>query len=149
MAAMAMGGPLTGSRQLGISDGANGAGKDAWREGRPAGTAGTTPGGVKLRNPEPVGGSGQANAVTAESVQGGVQTAGNRTLVRDDYGQLFARLVSHGMIWHRQETTGEGVKFSCLIANQQNPNIQHQHEATAADPVAALQAVLDRVEKGR
>jgi hypothetical protein len=150
-AALAMGAaPLTGARPSpGIHDGVGGSGKDGWKgSGQPASNGGTVP---QLRRPEPVveAGPGRVEPVPPVATNGGVLTAGNRTVGGGDYGQLFARLVAHGMIWHRQESVGDGVKFTCLLANRQNPNIQHQHEATAADPVAALQAVLDRIEHGR
>src|SRR5262249_23696548 len=107
----------------------------------PANARGAVP---QLLRPQPVtaAGTGRPEPVPPVPANNGVVTAGNRT-VGGDYGQLFARLAAHGMIWHRQESAGDGVRFTCLVANRQNPNIQHQHEATAADPVAALQAVLD------
>jgi hypothetical protein len=43
--------------------------------------------------------------------------------------------------------TGEW-QFSCSIPNRQNPNVNRQYRATAATELAAIQAVLDQIDKG-
>jgi hypothetical protein len=50
--------------------------------------------------------------------------------------------------WQRLETLGEGQwRFTCSVANPQNPNVRRTYEATAADPVTAMRATLEQIDR--
>lgn len=66
------------------------------------------------------------------------------------YEQLQARLAACGILWQKLEQnseTGEW-QFSVAVPNRQNPNLRRIHRATAATDVAAMQAVLQEIERG-
>jgi hypothetical protein len=64
------------------------------------------------------------------------------------FEQAQALLRAHGVVWQRLETLGEAGewKFSCAVPNRQNPNLRQNYEARAADQIAALRAVLDKID---
>jgi hypothetical protein len=53
------------------------------------------------------------------------------------------------VLWQRLEMTGDnaGWKYSCSLPNRQNPKLRRTYEAKAGDPVAAIRAVLDQLDK--
>jgi hypothetical protein len=64
------------------------------------------------------------------------------------YEQAKALLQARGVSWFRLETTDQGgYKFSCSIPNPQNRNLHHTFEAEAQTELAAIQAVLDRIDR--
>lgn len=77
---------------------------------------------------------------------GGFSLFGNRSA---DINPLLASLRQRGATFQRLETWGnEGEwKFSCSIPNRQNPHIRRTYEAKAADPLLAVRAVIDQVDK--
>jgi hypothetical protein len=64
------------------------------------------------------------------------------------YEQAKAQLQSRGVTWFRLETGEQGgFTFSCSIPNRQNRNINHTFEAQAQTELAAIQAVLEQIDK--
>jgi hypothetical protein len=61
----------------------------------------------------------------------------------------MALLQARGVKWRRLETVGERneSQFSCSIPNPQNPYISRTYEARAATDIAAIQAVLDQIDR--
>jgi hypothetical protein len=64
------------------------------------------------------------------------------------YEQARAQLQARNVAWFRLET-GEpsGYKFSCSIPNRQNRNLSRTFEAQAQTELAAIQAVLEQIDK--
>jgi hypothetical protein len=63
--------------------------------------------------------------------------------------QAQALLTSRGVTWQRLETvaaTGEWECW-CSIPSRQNPNVNHKIRGTGATPLAAIQAVLEQMDK--
>jgi hypothetical protein len=73
-------------------------------------------------------------------------TAGGRAIT---YEQAQALLAARGVKVQRLESTGENGewKFTCSVPNRQNPQISRTYEARATDPIAAVRAVLDQLDK--
>jgi hypothetical protein len=67
------------------------------------------------------------------------------------YEQAQSLLKSRGVTWQRLETIGdEGEwKFSCRIPKPNNPHMARTYEAKANEPIAALSAVLDKIDRDR
>jgi hypothetical protein len=65
------------------------------------------------------------------------------------YEQAQARLTARGVTWQRLETTGaQGEwQFSCSLPNRQNPSISHTYQAQGHDPLAAIKAVLEQIDR--
>lgn len=65
------------------------------------------------------------------------------------YEQAQAFLASHGVTWQRLETWGDKGewKFTCSVPNKQNQFISRNYEAKAHDYLAAIQAVIEQMEK--
>jgi hypothetical protein len=59
--------------------------------------------------------------------------------------------MARGITWFRLETADDagGYKFSCSIPNRQNRLINRTYEAQAPSELAAIQAVLDQIDKER
>lgn len=127
-----------------------GAGSDGWERG---GLAGKTESGVRptadgngavLRPPEPV---------TESAPRRELATVSNPVSAREDRGMTFEQardaIAARGALWQRLETTGEKGewKFSCSLPNRQNPRLRRTYEASANDPVAAIRAVLEQIDK--
>ena len=55
------------------------------------------------------------------------------------------------MTWQRLEAGPEPGewKFNCSIPNRQNPSIRRFYESRAGDPLAAVRAVVEQIEKER
>jgi hypothetical protein len=63
-----------------------------------------------------------------------------------DTDQLLAALKAKGMVWNgKQDVPGGGVRFSCYVANPQDPNAVQAYDATAPDLASAMQAVLQKI----
>lgn len=136
-AALAGGGfqPLDGRHDLriGTNRGAS-AGGDPWR-----GPGSQT--GVILRQPEAVN---NTTAVNNNTVQvGGIP--------KPTYEQAKTKLAARGVLWQRLETSGESGewKFSCGTPSPRDPNLRRTYEAKAPDPVTAMQAVIEQMDKDR
>jgi hypothetical protein len=155
-AGMAAGEPLVGGRTLDIQDTQAVGRPQGWQgigpDGRPlpalAHTGVTTTSGAVLHRPEPIvepvplvqappAAAGKAAPVPAVAA-GSPQAA---TLA-----QLQTQLTARGVTWQRQEVAGTGVRVVCGIPDRANPDNMHIYEATAADAVAALHAVLAKID---
>ena len=100
---------------------------------------GQAPGGVVLRGPE-MASPPPAPAGSGITLVGGVRVA--------SFEQAQAILRARGVARQRLELDGGRWRFSCWIPNRQNPDINHMYESPpAADPVSALQAVIDQIER--
>jgi hypothetical protein len=77
---------------------------------------------------------------------GGLSLVGTRTA---DVNPLLAVLRQRGATFQRLETWGDDGewKFSCAIPNRQNPAIRRTYEAKAGDPLVAVRAVIDQIDK--
>jgi hypothetical protein len=57
-------------------------------------------------------------------------------------------LAARGIIWQRLETGANGEwKFTCSVPNRQNPRVRRTYEARGTDPVTAVRAALDQIDK--
>lgn len=125
-AALAAGGgpkPLTGGTDLRI--GAAPAG--AWQ--------GQNKDAATLRQPEP----------TVQPVARARGVAGGRIT---SYEQAMSVLTTRGVKWRRLETVENNEsKFTCSIPSPQNPAVSRTYEARAANDLAAIQAVLDQIDR--
>lgn len=66
------------------------------------------------------------------------------------FEQTVAALNAHHVSWQRLETLDSGGwKFSCSLPNPQNPGVSRTYTATAAEPVAAVRAVLEQIDRGQ
>jgi hypothetical protein len=65
------------------------------------------------------------------------------------YEDALSQLRARGVAWQRLEQlpAGEGWRFSCSLPNAQNPRLQHRYEARAPEYLAAVQSVLDQIDK--
>lgn len=63
------------------------------------------------------------------------------------YDQAMSVLTARGVIWRRLENTSEGWKFSCSVPNRTNPTINRTYEAQAGTDLAAIQAVIDQMDR--
>jgi hypothetical protein len=110
--------------------------------GNPAPVAGPG-GGAVLHSPEPPGQSAAPRDPMQAPTFG---TSGRPT----SFEQAQPLLKARGVTWQRLETvaaTGEW-QFSCSVPNRQNPNVNHQYKGTGATDLAAIQAVLDQIDRG-
>jgi hypothetical protein len=64
------------------------------------------------------------------------------------FEQAQALLRARGVTWQRLETGGTAGewKFTCSVPNRQNPNIGQTYEGRANDQIAAIRAVLDKID---
>ncbi|MBY0521875.1 MAG: hypothetical protein K2R98_00665 [Gemmataceae bacterium] len=87
-----------------------------------------------------------AESATVVPVARGVSGASPRV---GSYEQALAQLSARGVKWRRLETIGENgeTKFSCSIPNPKNQYISRTYEARAQGDLAAIQAVLDQIER--
>jgi hypothetical protein len=100
-------------------------------------------GGVQLQKPQPL----VQPLPRADGTQTQTQTqAYSSPSVSGDYDDLQARLKRRNVIWQRQETYGDGFKFSCGVQVSTNPNRERNYEAVARDYRSAILAVLEQLE---
>ncbi|MCI0455771.1 MAG: hypothetical protein L0Z62_02160 [Gemmataceae bacterium] len=64
-----------------------------------------------------------------------------------DYDQLQAQLKARKVVWQRQESFGEGFKFSCQVPNPYNPEFNRIYEATARDYRSAILTVIEQIDR--
>jgi len=90
----------------------------------------------------------RAPETTAQPVSAVRGQAGSSMRITS-YEQALAQLAARGVKWRRLETVGENgeSQFSCSIPNPKNPFISRTYEAKAPGDLAAIQAVLDQIEK--
>jgi hypothetical protein len=124
--------PLDATHDLRIGKPAS----DGWRgQGAQAG--------VLLRQPEAVGETPSRPTVPPAGKV--TLTAATRNLSVE---QILAQLTTRGVQFYRLETGDNGAyTFHCSIPDRQNPNIQHRYEARGHEPVAAMRAVLEQIER--
>ncbi|HXG08996.1 MAG TPA: hypothetical protein VNK04_04340 [Gemmataceae bacterium] len=116
--------------------------------GRGAGPSWKGPGtaGAVLQPPEPVAeGLPRSDPGPAP---GFTLVGGPRPLT---YEQAQTLLQARGVTWQRLEAGPEPGewKFSCSIPNRQNPQIRRFYEAKAQDPITAIRAVLEQMDRER
>ncbi|HLJ93651.1 MAG TPA: hypothetical protein VKU02_10725 [Gemmataceae bacterium] len=65
------------------------------------------------------------------------------------FEQAEKELEARGVFGQQLDMTGPNGewKFSCLVPNRQNPRLQRRYDARASDPVAAIRAVLEKLDK--
>jgi hypothetical protein len=64
------------------------------------------------------------------------------------YEQVQARLATLGVTWQKLETANQGEwQFTCAVSNRQNPAISRTYQAQGRDSLAAIQAVLEQIER--
>ncbi len=134
---------LDPNRELSIND--RNTGTAATPTGGWRGPGSTAAGGapdVQLRPPVPAG------APTAPPRQDAPPLPAATPRVAT-FEQAEDALRARGVTWQRLETapdTGEW-KFSCFIPSRDNPSVHRTYEARARDQVAALQAVLEQIDR--
>lgn len=138
-ASLAQNQPLPGGRELGMDEPRGTMAKNTWDgPGKPGDESGTV-----LDRPQPIVPVSRSTLDPVHGLSEFEQAGGPGT-----YEQLQAALTSKGMNWYRQEKWGDGVKFVCTIPNATNPNKVRTYEAVAGTDVAALRAVLDKINQG-
>jgi hypothetical protein len=60
---------------------------------------------------------------------------------------LQAQLRARGVIWQKQESVADGVRFTCVVPNRYNPDSCKAYDATARDIVTAIQAVIVQIDR--
>jgi hypothetical protein len=66
------------------------------------------------------------------------------------FEQARAQLDARGINWYRLETGDPGMfKFSCSVPNRQNRTLSRTYEGQASTEIAAIQAVLDQIDRDR
>jgi hypothetical protein len=144
---MTLGEPLPGSRQLAINDKAPK--PNTWQGPVPSagGTAGTLTNGpapgtnVQLQRPEAVVDPVQRPIPVPLPLASSVPSSG-----APSNEQLQAVLKQRGVTFQHQEAVAGGIKLTCAVPNRNNPDINRFYEATAADYVGAVQAVLRQID---
>jgi hypothetical protein len=65
------------------------------------------------------------------------------------YEQAQARITALGPTWQRLESQGNPAEwqFSCSIPNRQNPSISRTYQAQGQTALAAMQAVLEQIDR--
>jgi hypothetical protein len=100
---------------------------------------------VALRGPEPA--TAPPPAPRQPPAPGIALMGGTRVMT---FEQAQAQLRARGVTWQRLEVSSDDGKwkFSCSIPNAQNPNIRRNYEGPPLpDPLTAMQAVLDQIDK--
>jgi hypothetical protein len=116
----------------------SGAPTDGWK--------GQAPGGVVLRGPETAGPPPSPAPPRQEPAGSGITLVGGARVASFEQAQAVLR--ARGVTRQLLELDGGRWKFSCWIPNRQNPDINHMYESPPApDPVSALQAVIDQIER--
>lgn len=124
------------------------------------GTEGVLTAGVKLNGPEPdptvpaavvlpAGAGGTAPAIPSTGFAPATPPAAPSPGLTQD--QLLGRMKSLGVQWQRLESTTDtaGWRFICSLPSPTNPNASRTYEARATEPLAAMQAVLEQIERER
>jgi hypothetical protein len=67
------------------------------------------------------------------------------------FDQAWTALRARGMTWSVLESNDNPNewKFACWIPNRQNPDIHRSYEASGADPLGVLRAVLAKIDQDR
>jgi hypothetical protein len=117
-------------------------GNDGWVGQAPA--LGGDGSGAVLRRPELA--AEPASRRDPAPVSSPTATANSRITT---YEQAQAQLSARGIIWQRLETgsTNGEWKFTCSIPNRQNPRLHRTYEARGTDPVSAVRAALEQIDK--
>lgn len=78
---------------------------------------------------------------------GGVATASFSSQGRDDYQSLQKELVRKGVIFQRLEmTNANDWRFTCTVADQQNPSLRRNFDHRGKTDVEVMRAVLDEID---
>jgi hypothetical protein len=101
---------------------------------------------VALQPPQPLAGSGGAVPLQPKPTPD-VQLTGNTTA--PTYQQLKAQLQARGVSVISITTKGEEVTLTCFVPVKDNPNAHQRYDVTRRDELAAMQAVLDEIDKKR
>jgi hypothetical protein len=102
--------------------------------------------GVALQPPQPLAGSGGAVPLQPKPTPD-VQLTGNTTA--PTYQQLKAQLLARGVSVINITTKGEEVTLTCFVPLKDNQNAHQRYDAKGRDELAAMQAVLDQIDKKR
>jgi hypothetical protein len=130
---------VDGRHNLRIEDPIPAPGGQSWR-GQPP--AGGTP---VLQRPEPIAAEPGPIAERSSPYSVGL-VSGSRVMT---YDQAQEQLKTRGILWQRLEMVADQGKwkFSCSVPNRQNRMINRTYEAVADTDLAAMQAVLDQMDK--
>jgi hypothetical protein len=153
--------PLENNHDLRIGSPAGNPGSDGWAR---QGSASSNPDADIRRMADSTGATLQAPQPLPDPPKRELVTVSNPTPARDSlptlpapasppgvntFEQAKRELEARGVLWQRLDMVGPGGewKYSCSIPNKQNPRLQRTYEAKANDPVAAIRAVLDQLDK--
>jgi len=153
--------PFDKDRDLRIAAPDGNTGSEGWaRQGAaPAVAANGNGSGAVLSGIVPVSSSGTPQNVPGNSAPGPAaapagtvslppQGAGNGLRI-SSYEQAETLLKARGALWYGLEMLGDTGewKFSCIVPNRQRPGSRRTYEARDRNKLAAVQAVLDQIEK--
>jgi hypothetical protein len=108
------------------------------------GTGRENPSPVMLRAPESTGSPADVSPLTRLDNVSAVPVAGGD----GQWSALVKRLQDRGMTAFRLEMQRDGVwRCICSIPDRRNPSLKQTYNTSAADPLAALRAVVEEVER--
>jgi hypothetical protein len=113
--------------------------RDAWR-------GQSSEAGIALNRPEPVPEAGPPNRTDPRPANRVMLTGGS---VVASFDQAWTLLRARGMTWSVLESddTANEWRFACWIPNRQNQDIHRSYEASGADPLGVLRAVLAKIDQ--
>jgi hypothetical protein len=134
--------PFDNSRDLRIGTPRPNSANDGWGLQGPAAVANGN--GATLRPPEPA----VEPAIKQEPASIN-STVSQGTTKPYTYDQAQAQLKARGMISQKLEMVADTNewKFTCWLPNKQNPRLRRVYEARAHDNLAAIQAVLEQIDR--
>jgi hypothetical protein len=100
--------------------------------------------------PQNIPGNGAPGAASAPAGTVSLPPQGAGSGLRlSSYEQAETLLKAHGALWYGLEMLGDTGewKFSCIVPNRQRPGSRRTYEARDRNKLAAVQAVLDQIEK--
>jgi hypothetical protein len=81
------------------------------------------------------------------------QTPGNfppvTAMGSDSFKQVQDQLAARGVTWQSLVGDTNGWKFRCSLPNRDNPAINRAYEASAANYLDAIRAVLEKIDQER
>jgi hypothetical protein len=63
--------------------------------------------------------------------------------------QAWEQLQARGIAWQQLERKGDQWRLRCTVPNPNNPEVSRFYEATAADEVSAIWAVIEKIDGQR
>jgi hypothetical protein len=139
--------PLDTNQDLRIGAPTASAGADGWaRQGASENRGMAESSGATLQAPQPIGEPPpKRDLLTVSNPGPGRDSSAGAGALEQALKELEAR----GALYQQLVGANGEWKFRCSIPNRQNPQIQRTYEFKDRDPVAAIRAVLNELDKGQ